>query len=204
MAGSKGGSRVIRTKALIQRVKERIIKQKSSVRRLAKELKTSHGTIHRIIKEDLDYKAYKKRVSPKMIDEHCSKRRALDTWVRKNMTKSGSEKTLFSDEKHFHVNPPLNKQNERIYAATREEAGDAGGVYRKTQFSPGAMVWLGVCSEGVTRPVIIGDGSIDSERYINKILSVTLEDGQKNGRCRLHFSARQRTTSSTQKYARLV
>ena len=41
------------------------------------------------------------------------------------------------------------------------------------------MVWLGVCYNVVTCPVIIEDGTINHQRYIKKILPVALKDGQK-------------------------
>ncbi|CAF4306866.1 unnamed protein product, partial [Rotaria magnacalcarata] len=40
------------------------------------------------------------------------------------------------------------------------------------------MVWLGVCYEGITRPVIIENGTIDTNRYIADILPVALKDGK--------------------------
>ncbi|CAF4675444.1 unnamed protein product, partial [Rotaria magnacalcarata] len=40
------------------------------------------------------------------------------------------------------------------------------------------MVWLGVCYEGITRPVIIEHGTIDTNRYIADILPVALKDGK--------------------------
>ncbi|CAF4765298.1 unnamed protein product, partial [Rotaria magnacalcarata] len=40
------------------------------------------------------------------------------------------------------------------------------------------MVWLGVCYEGITRPVIIENGTIDTNQYIADILPVALKDGK--------------------------
>ena len=47
-----------------------------------------------------------------------------------------TKKVLFSDEKYLHIDDTFNKQNDRIFAATRDETDDEGGIYRKTQFSP--------------------------------------------------------------------
>ena len=90
-----------------------------------------------------------------------------------------TRKILFSDEKYFHVNDTFSKQNDRIYAATRKEADDIGSVRRETQFSSGVRLWLAVCYEGLTRPVIIEEDSIDSSRYTEEILPIVLEDGEK-------------------------
>ncbi|CAF4646246.1 unnamed protein product [Rotaria socialis] len=39
------------------------------------------------------------------------------------------------------------------------------------------MVWLGVCSEGLSVPVIFEDGSMDAQRYIDEVLPIALECG---------------------------
>ena len=39
------------------------------------------------------------------------------------------------------------------------------------------MVWLGVCGEGLTSPVILEDGTMNAERYIEEILPVALKCG---------------------------
>ena len=41
------------------------------------------------------------------------------------------------------------------------------------------MEWLGVCGEGLTSPVILEDGTMDAERYIEEILPVALKCGNK-------------------------
>ena len=43
------------------------------------------------------------------------------------------------------------------------------------------VLWyvLGACYEGVTRPVIIETGTINHQRYIQKILPLALQDGRK-------------------------
>jgi transposase len=176
----KGRPRVIRSTSLIQKVKQRLSNKNGvSARLLSKKLKVSRTTIRRVIKEDLGLKSYVKRVAPKLTDQHKMKRRSFGIWVRKNIRKSMTKKILFSDEKRFDIDGMYNRQNERIYAATREQADAKGGVYRKTKFPAGVMVWLAVCDQGVTRPVVIEEGTIDSNRYIANILPVALKDGKK-------------------------
>ncbi|CAF1429851.1 unnamed protein product [Adineta ricciae] len=41
------------------------------------------------------------------------------------------------------------------------------------------MVWLGVCAEGLTVPVILENGTMDAERYINDVLPIALKHGNK-------------------------
>lgn len=41
------------------------------------------------------------------------------------------------------------------------------------------MIWLGVCYSGVTRSVIIENGTINHRRDIDEILPIALKDGKK-------------------------
>jgi len=176
-----GAKRTKRTKKLIQRVKKGILqkKTKKSARQLAKSLNVSRTTIRRVIKDDLGLKSYVKRVAPKLTDAQKKKRFSFCTWARKNVTKKLARNVLFSDEKKFDLNGAYNKQNDRIYASSRQEADENGGVHRKTKFPKKVMVWLGACYNGVTRPVIIEEGTVNHEVYIQQILPIALEDGKK-------------------------
>ncbi|CAF1188110.1 unnamed protein product, partial [Didymodactylos carnosus] len=125
-------------------------------------MKVSHTTMRRIIKEDLGLKL-----------------RSFGIWGRKNIRKSMTEKILFAEEKYFYIDEIYNKQNDRIYAPTREEADRKGGMHFKTQHPVHVMVWLRSCYQEVTRPVIIEKGTINAARYIEEILPVALKDGKR-------------------------
>jgi hypothetical protein len=68
-----------------------------------------------------------------------------------------ARKILFSGEKRFEIDEIYNRQNDRIFAPSREQADESGRIHRKTKFPQGVMIWLEVCYDGVTRPVIIKD-----------------------------------------------
>ena len=40
-------------------------------------------------------------------------------------------------------------------------------------------MWLGVCGQGLTEPVILEDGTMDHERYIDEFLPIALKSGNK-------------------------
>jgi len=86
-------------------------------------------------------------------------------------------KILFSDEKMFHIDGVYNTQNDRIWAASRDEADEKGGIHQKKKFPQKVMVWLGVCSKGVSPLVIFEQGTVDHERYIKEVLPVALKYG---------------------------
>jgi hypothetical protein len=49
-------------------------------------------------------------------------------WWRKNhKSQFGNMPILFTDDKQFTLNGGLNKQNDRIYATSREQANSFGG-----------------------------------------------------------------------------
>ncbi|CAF2157480.1 unnamed protein product [Rotaria magnacalcarata] len=58
----------------------------------------------------------------------------------------------------FDIDGVYNSQNDRIWAV---------------------MVWLGVCSQGISPLVIFEEGTVDHARYIEEVLPVALEYGTK-------------------------
>ena len=135
--------------------------------------------MQRIIRDDLGLRSYVKRVAPKLTDEQKKKRYSFGIWVRKHIRNSDPRTVLFSDEKRLDLDGVYNRQNDRIWASSREQADVSGGTHRKRKFPQCVMVWLGACYEDVTCPVIIENGTINHERYIDLILPVALKDGRK-------------------------
>ena len=61
----------------------------------------------------------------------------------------------------------------------RGEADEKDGRKEKPTFSQKVMVWLGICSKGVTLLVILDKGIIDTDRYIKEVLLVAIKYGNK-------------------------
>lgn len=171
LAHPLGRPRIIRTKGMIQKVKNRMKRKKRvSIRKLANELDISNTSVVRILKQDLGYRSYKKRVEPALTDIEKTKRIKFANWVRHNFRKEDTLRIIFSDEKMFDIDGIYNAQNDRIWAVDREEADKKGGVKQKRKFPQKVMVWLGACSEGLTPLVILDNGTVDHQNYINKVL----------------------------------
>ena len=100
-------------------------------------------------------------------------------WVLNNFTKEGTNKWLLTNEKYFDLGGVYNAENDRIQAISRKEANKQGGAHEKTKFSIKVMVWLGVCAEGLTAPVIMENGTMDTDRYMTDVLPITLKYGKK-------------------------
>ena len=88
-------------------------------------------------------------------------------------------KILFSDEKMFDIDGVYNSQNERIWAANRMEADAKGGIKRRQKYPQKVMAWIAVCSQGGSPLIIFDDGTLDHVRYINEVLPVALQYGNK-------------------------
>jgi hypothetical protein len=84
-------------------------------------------------------------------------------------------KILFSDEKMFDIDGVYNSQNDRVWAVNCAEAVKKDGIKQKRKFPQKVMVWLGVCSKGVSPLVIFEEGSVDHARYIQEVLPVALK-----------------------------
>ena len=175
-----GQIRTARTKGAIQKVKNRLKRKKSvSARKLALELEISERSVRRILKEDLNLKPYKKIVQPKLTDIHKAKRVQFANWIRNNFRKEDTMRILFSDEKMFDIDGIYNTQHDRVWAVDRATADANGGKIEKRQFPQKVMVWLGVCSKGVTPLVVFDEGSVDHDRYIREVLPVAADFGAK-------------------------
>ncbi len=178
LSRSSGRPRTIRTKATIRKINHRKERRKFvSSRKLARELGISRTSVRRVLKNDLKLQAYKIQNEPLLTDEHKEKRIKFANWIRTNFRKEDTMKILFSDEKMFDIDGVYNSQNDRIWAVNRSEADIKGGIRQKRKFPQKVMVWLGVCSKGVSPLVIFENGTVDHDRYIKEVLPVALKFG---------------------------
>ena len=136
----------------------------------------SRTSTRRILRKDLGYFLYKKIKQSKLIDPQKKKRVKFAYGILNYYTKDDIGRWLFSDEKFFDLDGVYNSPN---WAVSTEAADEKGGLRQKTKFPQKMMVWLGVCGESLTSPVILEDGTMDAERYIEEILPVALKCGNK-------------------------
>ena len=109
------------------------------------------------------------------MEEHKNKRKEFVNWLGHNFRKEDTMRILFSDGKIFDLNGMYNSQNQRIWASSRDEADEKRGIKEKQKFAQKVMVWLGVCSNGVTPLVIFDRETVDHVVYIQKVLPVALK-----------------------------
>ncbi|CAF4492964.1 unnamed protein product, partial [Rotaria sp. Silwood2] len=167
-----GRPRIIRTKHLIRKLKQRFTdKGRRSARQLSKSLGASRGTMGRIIREDLHLHAYHITTQPNLQDYHKQRRISFAYWVRKSLRKKDHRKILFTDDKYFGLNGIFNRQNDRVYTPSRQEADEHGGIRQISKFTKRIMVWLGACKNGLTTPIIFAPGeTLTHSNYVEVVL----------------------------------
>ncbi|CAF1126906.1 unnamed protein product [Didymodactylos carnosus] len=134
----------------------------------------------RIVKEDLGLRAYHITIEPKLTDAHKQARIAFAYWIRRSLTKASIQKILFTDEKYFTVDGIFNRHNDRVYAATRAEADERGGVHQKSKYPAQIMGWLEACYAGVTKPIVFEPFErLTQYNYIDDVLPLALSEGKR-------------------------
>ncbi|CAF2099809.1 unnamed protein product [Rotaria magnacalcarata] len=136
--------------------------------------------MRRVIQDDLHLHAYHVTIQPNIQDDHKQRRKSFAYWVRKSLRKKDHGLILFTDEKYFGMDGIYNRQNDRVYASSRQEADAHGGIHRLSKFPKRIMVWLGACKEGVTTPITFKPGeTLTHKNYIDIVLPHAFAEGQR-------------------------
>jgi hypothetical protein len=136
-------------------------------------------TVSRAIKE-LGRSGYKMITVPKLNNNQVARRLQFARWWRKNKKGHNLEKIMFSDEKMFTVNGGLNKQNQIVYAESREHANQMGAIFEKTKYPMSVMIWCGLTFNGATEPYVLAVGeSVTSNLYQTDILPFAKSEGNR-------------------------
>jgi hypothetical protein len=94
------------------------------------------------------------------------------------MTPNNVKKTFFTDEKVFYIDPPVNKQNNRVWSSGKKSEIDSQRLLiQRAKFSPSVMVSAGVCYGGKGRLHFIKDmAKVNADYYVNELLPRLFED----------------------------
>ena len=99
--------------------------------------------------------------------------------MRTNFEKEKTLKILFSDEKLFDIDSIYSSQNEKAWAVDRADADKKRWYEAETKISTKVMVWVDVCSQGITPLVTLDEETVNYMRYIEKLSPVALKYGNK-------------------------
>ena len=158
---------------------KRCLKKKMSIKKISKQIRISERTLHRM-KNKLGLKAYIKQRTPALTNDQKKNRKRIAMWWRKtNADGMGKYDFMWSDEKLFTVNGGLNKNNDRVYALSREEANELGGLHYEKKFPLSIMVWCGLTKYGMCIYFVKKGDTIDAKYYTRKILKFAKANGKK-------------------------
>ena len=179
---SPGRPRTVRTKSFIAKIKRNLCqnKKRKSARKISREEGCSQKTVLLAIRDDLSLKAYKKIRVPALTDAQIAKRKSFCIWIRNHFDHESCRSIMFSDEKWFDQDGQYNRQNDRIYAKSREAATKDMGTRPEHKFPFKVMVWIGVTFSGLTQVVILPQKTtFDSDFYVENVLPIVKRDGIK-------------------------
>ena len=119
------------------------------------------SSVVRIIWEELCLKCIKKRHAQELTEANCITRLSRAKKLLSKFPESAVDFIFFTDEKVFTVAPPVNLQNDRVYApcGTKKRAIAANCLLRTwPMFSKSVMVSVMVSKLGCTEVIFVEPG----------------------------------------------
>lgn len=147
-----GRPREIRTPAVIKAVAARI--RRNPLRKqkiMSREMKIKPRTMSRIIKQDLGLGAYRRTTGQRLTAALRNIRATRAKALLSRYANGGHRQILFTDEKIFTVEEKYNRQNDRVYAHSSQEAAEKIGRVERGHHPASVMVWWGVAYDGVSQ-----------------------------------------------------
>ena len=174
-----GDPRFARTSKTIQKVKHKLNQQMVSVRSLAKDCSISKSSAHRILKDNLKLCAYKMRIESKLTEEHKNKRKNSLRRLAITFEKRTQCASYFQTKKYL-ISTVCTIPKINVFGLLVEMKQMKKVASQSNRNLPQkVMVWLGVCSKGVTPLVIFDRETVDHVVYIQQVLPVALKYGNK-------------------------
>src|SRR5277367_6654816 len=176
-----GRSRTGRKNANIANVEELMLSQEDApcthrtVRQIAREANISKSSVHRIIHQDLRLVCFKKKRAQELTDANKITRLVRAKQLLKKYPESLVSFIWFTDEKLFTVAPPINLQNDRLYAPVgtrKRQLSEDRLLHTRSSFSKSVMVSVGVSALGCTELIFIEPGvKINGAYYRDELLT---------------------------------
>lgn len=181
-----GRPKTARTVENIDAVQELICSQEGkpgtslSTRKIAQQIGICQKSVRNIAKQDLGLCCFKRMPVQVITDATQQKRFERCTQLLQLMTLANCKRTFFTDEKLFYVSPPVNNQNNRVWAAGRKHSINPERLLvQRAKFSAHVMVSAGVCYGGKGRLHFVEEkAKINADYYTSNLLPKLFEDCQ--------------------------
>jgi hypothetical protein len=174
-----GRPRTSRTAENIDSVYDLVLSQEDAprthktTRQIARELAISQRSVRRIIHEDLQLKCLKKRRAQELTAKNCEMRLNRSRQLLRKYPSHAVDFIFFTDEKMFTVAPPVNLQNDRVYAPVLSKKRDVAAnrlLRTRSTFSKSVMVSVAVSKLGCSELIFVEPGTEVNGQYYREFL----------------------------------
>jgi hypothetical protein len=174
-----GRPRTSRTAENIDSVYDLVLSQEDAprthktTRQIARELAISQRSVRRIIHEDLQLKCLKKRRAQELTAKNCEMRLNRSRQLLRKYPSHAVDFIFFTDEKMFTVAPPVNLQNDRVYAPVLSKKRDVAAnrlLRTRSTFSKSVMVSVAVSKLGCSELIFVEPGTKVNGQYYRECL----------------------------------
>jgi hypothetical protein len=174
-----GRPRTSRTAENIDSVYDLVLSQEDAprthktTRQIARELTISQRSVRRIIHEDLQLKCLKKRRAQELTAKNCEMRLNRSRQLLRKYPSHAVDFIFFTDEKMFTVAPPVNLQNDRVYAPVLSKKRDVAAnrlLRTRSTFSKSVMVSVAVSKLGCSELIFVEPGTKVNGQYYREFL----------------------------------
>jgi hypothetical protein len=145
---------------------------------MSQDFKSNTRTIKRVLNLDLNKKCYRKINVQRLKEDQKPIRKVCCQWIRKNISSSKVKRMMFTDEKIFTKNGFFNPKNDVVWADSRSDANENGGIRQSEKYPVSIMVGLGVTWNGITRPYFFSKGErLNGDTYCEHLLPFYKKEG---------------------------
>jgi hypothetical protein len=176
-----GKQRSARTTENVAIVDEMVLSQEDApgthrtIRQIARETGIHRSSVHRIIKKELSLTCFKKKQAQELTTANKLTRLTRAKQLVKKYPEHMVSFIWFTDEKLFTVAPPVNLQNDRLYAPAKTKKRQLSAercLRTRSRFSKAVMVSVAVSALGSTELIFIEPGvKINGAYYRDVLLS---------------------------------
>ena len=149
-----------------------------SQRKISRHLNIKRASVQHILSNKIKFKAFKRiktsrKTANVMQKRKTRSRRLLDSYSAVDVTK-----IVFTDEKNFSLESPLNSKNDVVYGKKKSDIPPSRLYYEQNRISKNVMVSAGVSWNGKTRIHFFqgGTAKVNAERYIEVLENGLLPD----------------------------
>lgn len=149
-----------------------------SIRATAAAIGISAASVQRAVVKDLGLRSYK-RISVQVLNAATrAKRLTRCKQLLRRFTISKLKRTMFTDEKMFYIDPPVNSRSDCIWAAGRKRGVKADRLLsQRAKFTARVMVSVGVCFNGKGRLHFVPpEAKVNADFYMNNLLPDLMHD----------------------------